>query len=113
MFTAWLEKEQYQTKVDKGNLLIQAITNPASHRRAEQFIANHASFDVGSELVRDEYKNPKILFGHHYESAFKPDHYKNNKDDLIHLQLRINATQRGLKDSQGLSMEQTLTNAWT
>ena len=99
MFIARLENEQHLTEADKGNLLIQAITDPAARRRAEQFIANHASFDVGSALVRDEYENPKILFGHHYESALKPDHYKDNRDDLIRLQLRIDATQRGLKDS--------------
>ena len=113
MFTARLENEQHLTVADKGNFLIQAITDPAAHQRAEQFIANHASFDVGSALVRDEYENPKILFGHHYESALKPDHYKDNRDDRIRLQSRIDATQHGLKDSQGWSIEQLLTHAWT
>ena len=75
MSTAQLGNEQHLTEADKGNLLNQAITYPAAHRRAEQFIANYASFNVGSALVRDEYENPKILFGHHYESALKPDHY--------------------------------------
>ena len=111
MFTAWLENEQHLTEADKGNLLIQAITDPAARQRAEQFIANDASFDVGSALMRDEYENPKILFSHHYESALKPDHYKDNRDDIIHLHIRIDATQRGLKDSQGWSIEQLLTHA--
>ena len=60
MFTAWLENEQHLSEAGKGNLLIQAITDPAARRRAEQFIANHASFDVGS-AVRDEYENSKIF----------------------------------------------------
>ena len=82
MFTA-RQSEQHLTEVDKGNLLIQAITDPAARQRAEQFVANHASFDIGSALVRDKYENPKILFGHQYESALKSDHYKDNRDDLI------------------------------
>ena len=112
MFSGRLENEPHLTDADKGNLLVQAITDPAARRRAEQLIANHASLDVGSGLVRDEYENLKILYGHHFESAFKPDLYKDNRDDLIRLQLRIDATQRGLKDSKGWSIEQILTHTW-
>ena len=101
MFSARLENEPHLTDADKGNLLVQAITDPAARRRAEQLITNYASFDVGSGLVRDEYENAKNLYGHHFESAFKPDVYKDNGDNFIRLQLRIDATQRGLKDSKG------------
>ena len=66
MFSARLGNELHLTDADKGNLLVQAITDPAARRRAEQLIANHASFDVGSGLIRDEYENPKILYGHHF-----------------------------------------------
>ncbi len=112
MFNARLKLEPHLTDMDKGTLLVEAITEPEAHRRAEAAVANSATFAESSTKIRAEYECPKTLFRHHYETAFRSDHFKDTREDISRLREKIDASVRGFEVSSGFTASQILAHTW-